>query len=108
MTAKLPAKHALVIDAFVEQSTDGGKTWFPCAIPVDPSYPDHEQDGGPWSVPHATEIGRSIWASWTQAGERSVRNARTGRKKVIGVRLVRVRVVDAAGTVAEQWPKTVT
>jgi hypothetical protein len=101
------AERKLVIDATVEQSTDGGKTWHPYAVPSDISGSDR----GPWSIPHATEIGRSLWANWVCVGVQpppkpDVRQS--FRNKLMAGHLVRVRVVDVTGKPVEQWPKTVT
>jgi hypothetical protein len=71
----------MVVDAFVEESR-GGLTWKRCAAL------DKLNDGtGPWSVPESVEIARKIWCVMQSAST------------------FRVRVVDTAGVVVEQWPK---
>jgi hypothetical protein len=97
-------ERKLVIDAIVELSLDGGKTWQPCAVAAELRAPDR----GPWAIPHAIEIGRSVWANWSQVGDKptpkpDVRHS--FRAKLMAGRLVSVRVVDTSGVLVEQWPK---
>jgi hypothetical protein len=80
----------MVVDAFVETSIDGGLTW-------ERSTEWRIGSGdftGPWSVPHAIEIARGAWAMMLRiAGVHS------------SVPPARVRVIDTAGVVVEQWPR---
>ena len=100
----------LVIDAFVEQSTDAGRTWHCISVPLNPSYPDHDLDEGPWSVPHAREIGRSIWASWARVDHQEEKHPsnvhKSLRMKLMQRNQPMVRVIDLAHNIVEQWPKT--
>jgi hypothetical protein len=81
----------IAVDAWIEQSSDNGKTW---ARDVETSDEPEVQaraaarGHGPWSVPHAVEIARAIHAELVEAPWRFM-----------------VRVVDTDGVVVEQWPK---
>jgi hypothetical protein len=76
------------IEAHVDATYDGGQTWRRQSVPLDPYSPDQTQDAGPWFVPYAVEVGRRVWAGLVNAPFPA-----------------RVRVVDLADTVVEQWPK---
>lgn len=80
----------MAIDAYVETSVDDGKTWARSAE----WRADAGNSKGPWSVPHAVEIARHAWAVMLQM---------MVRPEVLPPS--RVRVVDLAGVVVEQWPK---
>lgn len=74
-----------VVDATIEVSHDDGKTWGKGKALLD--------EQGPWSVPHAIEVARALWSRFARA-------LPSDESPVI-----RIRVVDTAGTVVEQWPK---
>lgn len=78
--------NAPVVDATIEVSHDGGKTWGKGKALLD--------DQGPWSVPHAIEIARALWSRFSRA------LLKAGESPAI-----LIRVVDSAGVVVEQWPK---
>jgi hypothetical protein len=80
----------MVVDAFVETSVDEGEPW----IRASDQRPDFTWFDGPWSVPEAVEVGRGLWAMFLRASR--FHNLRP---------TVRVRVIDTAGVIAEQWPK---
>ena len=80
----------MVVDAFVETSTDDGATW----KRVEDPRPELSWFDGPWSVPDAVEVARTLWAGFLR-----VANAHKLEPTV------RVRVIDTAGVIAEQWPK---
>jgi hypothetical protein len=76
------------VDAYVETSRDG-ILW---ERSFDPGSPNFVK--GPWSIPHAVEIGRK----WSYIHEKL-----GFRGGILGT--VHTRVVDTAGVVVEQWPK---
>lgn len=81
----------MVVDAFVEQSSDRGKTWkrsVATSDDIEAQAREVARGNGPWSVPHAIEIARAIYAELSTAPW-----------------LLMVRVIDTAGVVVEQWPK---
>jgi hypothetical protein len=83
----------LVIDAHVETSTDRGTTW---SRSMDWRLRESRtMDYGPWAVPHAIEIARGVWTIMlSMSASGPVKNLPS-----------KVRVVDLAGVVVEQWPK---
>lgn len=80
----------MVVDAFVETSIDGGLTWERCAE----GETQATATCGPWAIPHAVELARAAWATALRVADRFK-----------DVPRVRIRVIDTAGTVVEQWPK---
>lgn len=80
----------MIVDAFVETSIDNGQTWQRMCDPDE----DFRWFDGPWSIPNAIEVGRQCWSAFLRIT--------SGHVLTMGVC---VRVIDAAGTVVEQWPK---
>lgn len=82
----------MVVDAWIEQSSDRGKTWKRSVATdddLDAQAREVARGDGPWSVPHAVEIARTIYAELVDLPW-----------------LFMVRVIDTAGNVVEQWPKS--
>jgi hypothetical protein len=76
----------MVVDADVEIQ-NGEWPWRPCAID---ERVEREHGRGPWSVPQALEVARAILY----------------HLHLIGVaEYAKLRVIDTAGVVVEQWPK---